>query len=57
MRETAVKYFSDYRKRIYERIYSILTRKQSNRIFMLKELATKVIMDCRTTAVHNLQHG
>ena len=57
MRETAVKHLSDYRKRIYERIYSILTRKQSNRIFMHKELATKVIMDCRTTAVHNLQHG
>ena len=26
-----------------------MNQKQSNKIFILKELATKVIMDCRTT--------
>ena len=32
--------------------YSMNQKKQYNRVFIRKELAAKVIMDCRTTAVH-----
>ena len=39
-----VKYLSDYRKHIYALVDK--PKKQANRIFIYKELATKVIMDC-----------
>ena len=43
-----MKYLSDHMKHRYELVDE--PKKQPNRIFIDKELATKVIMDCRTTA-------
>ena len=48
-----VKYFSDHRKHIYE--LADKPNKQPNRIIIYKELAAKVIMDCRATAAHKFR--
>ena len=47
---TLLKYLSDHRKHRYLRVDE--PKKQPNRIFICKELATKVIMDCRKAAAH-----
>ena len=48
LRMTAVKYFSDHRKRRYEWLDEPKKIEQNLR----KELAAKVIMDCRKVAAH-----
>ena len=48
LRMTIGKYLSDHRKRRYELVNE--PKKQANIIFIDKQLAIKVIMDCRTTA-------
>ena len=53
LRVTTVKYLSGHRKHRYELVDQ--PKKQPNRIFIRKELATKVIMDCRTTAAHKFR--
>ena len=47
------KYLSNHTKHRYELIDE--GRKQTNRIFIRKELATKVIMNCRTTKAHTIR--
>ena len=47
---TTIKYLSGRRKHRHELVDE--QKKQPNRIFISKELATKVIMDCRTEAAH-----
>ena len=46
---TTTNYFSDHRKNRYEKVDGWI-KKQPDKIFMRKELANKVIMECRTTA-------
>ena len=48
-----LKYLSGCRKRRYELVKE--AKKHPNRIFIQKELAAKVIMDCRTTATHKFR--
>ena len=50
---TSIKYLSDYRKRRYELEQG--PKKQPIRIIIHEELATKVIMDCRTTVAHKFR--
>ena len=50
---TTVKYLSDHRKHRYELIEE--PQKQPNRIFICKELAAKVIVNCRITETHNFR--
>ena len=50
---TAAKYLSNHRKHRYELVDE--TKTQSNRIFIHKELATKVILECRTAAAHKFE--
>ena len=50
---TTVKYLSGHRKHRYKPLDE--PRKQPNIIFIDKELATKVIMNCRTTAGYNIR--
>ena len=50
-----VKYLSDPRKQRYE--LENEPKRQRNRIFMHKELTTKVFMDCRRTAAHKFRTG
>ena len=47
---TTIKYLADHRKHRYRLVDE--PKKQSNRIFISKQSATKVIMDCRITAAH-----
>ena len=47
------KYLSNHRKHIYELVDE--SKKQPNRVFIQKELATKVIMNYRTTAAHKFR--
>ena len=44
------KYISDLRKQRFELVHE--QKKQPNKIFINKELILKVIIDCRTTAIH-----
>ena len=53
LRATTLKELSDHRKSIYQLVDK--PKKQPNRIFIDKKLATKVIMDGRTTAVHKFR--
>ena len=50
---TAVKYLSGHRKHRDELVDE--PKKQPNRIFVLEELATKVIMGFRTTGEHKFR--
>ena len=50
---TTVKYLSDHRKHRYEVVDE--SKKQLNIIFIDKESAAKVIIDCRTTAAHKFR--
>ena len=54
MRVNTVKYPSGYREHRYE-IIDDPPKKQPNICFIRKELATKVFMDCRTTAAHEFK--
>ena len=47
------KYNSNHTKHKYELVEQ--TKKQVNKIFIDKRLATKVIMDCRTTLAHRFR--
>ena len=48
-----IRYHLDHRKHSYELIDK--PKKQPNRIFINKELAAKVIMDCRARASHKFR--
>ena len=50
---TTIKYISNQRKHRFELVDE--QKKQPNRIFINKELIIKVIIDCRTTAVHKFR--
>ena len=50
---TTVKYFSGHREHWYE--LEDEPKKQPKWISMRKKLATKIIMDCRTTASHHFR--
>ena len=50
---TTIKYISNHRKHGFELVDE--QKKQPNRIFINKELIIKVIIDCRTTAVHKFR--
>ena len=50
---TTIKYISNQRKHRLELVDE--QKKQPNRIFINKELIIKVIIDCRTTAVHKFR--
>ena len=53
MRVITVKYPLDHRNHRYELVDE--PKKQPNRAFIRKELVTKIIMDCRTTAAHKFR--
>ena len=53
MREITIKHHSDHRRHRYELAEE--PKKQCNRICIDKKLATKVIMDCRTTTIHKFR--
>ena len=53
VRVTKVKYFSDHTKHRYKLVDE--PKNQPNRIFVHKELATKVIMDFTTTLIHKFR--
>ena len=50
---TTIKYISSQRKHRLELVDE--QKKQPNRIFINNELIIKVIIDCRTTAVHKFR--
>ena len=53
LRVTTVKYLSGHRKHRYGLVDE--PKKQPKRTFICNELATKVIMGCRTTATHKFR--
>ena len=50
---TTIKYISDHRKHRFELVHE--HKKQPNLLFINKKLILKVIVDCRTTAVHKFR--
>ena len=52
-REITIKYHSDHRKQRYQLVEQ--PRKQSNRTFIDKKLAVKVLVDCRTTSAQKVR--
>lgn len=50
MQEITIKYQSNHRNHRYE--LADVQKKQSNKSFVDKKLAIKVIIDCRTIAAH-----
>ena len=50
---TTIKHISNHRKHRFE--LADEQKKQPNRIFINKESITKVIIDCRTTAVYKFR--
>ena len=53
LQEITIKYHSGHRNHGYKRVTE--TKKQCNRTFIDKNLAIKVIMDCRTTSTHKFR--
>ena len=53
MQEVKTKYHSDYRIYRYEQVEE--PKKQCKKVLIGKKLAIKVIMDCRTTSVHEFR--
>ena len=55
LQEITIKYHSEHRKHRYEPVEE--PKKQVNRIFIDEKLASKVIMDCKTTSAHKFRTG